>query len=148
MKSQFLIAVAALALTACSMTPTVRQSAPHGVIYLQQHHAADDTYPVAVVAIDGVTLQVPFDARGLHDDTHDLERYFYRLAPGRHTVTLIADLEGTRQPFARLQRNLMPYAMTIEIEIEDGKQYTLAGVHHGPSLRDWEPVLKNVRDLR
>jgi hypothetical protein len=42
----------------------------------------------------------------------------------------------------------MPYAMTIEIEIGEGKQYTLAGVHHGPSLGDWEPVVKDVRDLR
>lgn len=142
------LTTALIALTACSTTPTVRHSEPHGVIYLQQHHAADDTYPVAVVAIDGVTLQVPYDTRGLHDDTDDLERYFYRLAPGKHTVTLIADLEGTRQPFARLQGNRIPHTVTIEIEVEDGKQYTLAAVHHGPTLADWEPIVKDIRDLR
>ncbi len=134
-------------LTGCATVPTVHWSEPHGRVVTQWFHAADDTHPVVVVAIDGVNIHLPFKAWRSSDPDWDYRTVFL-LPPGTRTVTLVADLSGSRQPFARYQRNRMPRGKAVEFELELNKEYTFAARVTGPTLDDWEPIIVSILEFR
>lgn len=130
-------------LGACTTTPTVPLSKPHGVVVPQTGPGADATHAVAIVEINGVSLPGT--------------RTLFPLAPGRHEIVVTPMIvgEATLLPGSRqwVKQAGLPEHHQFErhalvLDVVEGMQYTVAAHATGPTTDDWIPVLVKIEEIK
>ena len=142
-----------LAAAGCSTNGavTVDVAGPHGIVEPQQHQGGDATYPVMIVAIDGVNL--------------DGSRVLFPLAPGRHEVVVVPKCADGRfrdsrdvsltahdcirevTDLASARHSRIPRRQALVLDVAEGWRYVVAAHATGPTRDDWRPVLTRMEDL-
>lgn len=151
MRVAWLIAILAVAGCSTNGAVTVDVADPHGVVEPQQHQGGDATYPVMIVAIDGVNL--------------DGARVLFPLAPGRHEVVVVPkctdgrfadsrDVSLTEHDCIReitdltsARHSRIPRRQALVLDVVEGWRYVVAAHATGPTRDDWRPVLTKMEEL-
>jgi hypothetical protein len=126
--------LAAMLVAGCAnRPPTVSPGQPHGMVLTEAGERADRTYPVHVIAINGVNIPRERDAVfWIRPGTH-----VFRVVPLIQTPAGVLPLRGPG-----------PDQREIAIDVEQGRRYVLGARVHGPRLSEWEPVILRVEEIR
>ena len=110
-------------------------------------HASDipgKVYPAYIAVIDGRSVQPTSPVGGLAATKHT-----FRLAPGDHTLRLVADLSDATGTLSTgptyTPRGEQPGE--IKLFVEAGRQYYLGARLTGSRRDEWEPVVWSVKDI-
>lgn len=125
--------LAATLIGACVSTPTVSPSEPHGIITTELPSGSNVTRIIQIAQIDGVNY-------GGSSRT-------VWLAPGIHTLRVVASVQSTRGTATRFPGATDGEARVLEIDVVEGKRYLIGAIVPGPSADDWVPVVVEISDI-
>lgn len=117
--------------------PVVDASEPHALLVTETRGAGDRVYRVKFTEIDD----------------HHVHRNAmqHRVKPGKHEIVVTVDLDmlAKRESVRTSETGLThkkDLLKRITIEMEAGKAYYVGAKWKGPSIHDWEPVVRRVKE--
>lgn len=138
-----LVAVSALS-GGCMEARMMSPDRHYGVVTTFTSDIPAKIYPAYIAVIDGKNVQTTAALGGLAGRKHT-----FRLAPGDHTIRLVADLSqatgtlGTGVDYT--PRGEQPGE--IKLFVEEGRRYYLGASLTGTRRDDWQPVVWSVQDI-
>lgn len=132
-RKSVILVLATMIVAACVSTPTVSPSEPHGIVTTELPSDSNITRIIRIVQIDGVNYG------GNHSSVW--------LAPGTHTLRVIASVQSTRGTPTLFSSDNDGEARILEIDIVEGKRYLIGAIVPGPSADDWVPVVVEISDI-
>jgi hypothetical protein len=116
----------------------------YGVITTFTSDIPAKIYPAYIATIDGKNVQTTGGIGGLAGRIHT-----FRLAPGDHTIRIVADLTQATGTLATgvdyTPRGTQPGE--IKLFVEEGRRYYLGASLKGSRRDQWEPVVWSVQDI-
>jgi len=139
-----LVLAAAVAIGGCTEASMLSPDRHYGVVTTFTSDIPAKVYPAFIAVIDGRNMQ---STAAFGDPA--LRKHTFRLAPGDHTLRLVADLSQATATFGTgvdyTPRGEQPGV--IKIFVEEGRRYYLGARLTGLRRDEWEPVVWSVQDI-